>query len=167
MKFRLVILLCAISITTFSQKDSILFKSGNKKELTHDYAGAVIDWTKALKINPKFEEAYYKRAIAEVLNLQDYKAAINDFSKVIEIDPSRELAYVNRGQSEYALHALKYAIEDFSKAIELNPKNGYAYCSRAVAKFDAGDRQSVCADFNKAIELGYRQAATIKKDYCH
>ncbi len=167
MKSFFFILLIAFSVNVFSQKDSILFRSGNKKELAHDYAGAVVDWTKALKINPKFEEAYYKRAIAEVLNLQDYKAAINDFSKVIELNPKRELAYVNRGQAEYALHALKYAIEDFSKAIELNPKNGYAYCSRAVAKFDSGDRQSVCSDFNIAIDLGYRQAAVIKKDYCH
>ena len=166
MKKILILLLLLSCLHVFAQKDTVLFNSGNKKEKAHDYVGAITDWTKALKVNPKFENAYYKRAIAEHLFSQDYKGAIFDYTKVIELNPTNELAYVNRGQCEYALHGYKFAIEDFSKAIELNPKNGYAYCSRAVAKYDAGLKVDVCTDFNKAIELGYRQASIIKKDYC-
>ena len=166
MKYAIFLLMLISHINSYCQKDTLLFNNGNKKEKAHDYTGAIEDWTKALKINPKFEMVYYKRAIAEVLFVKDFRAAIADFSKVIELNPNNELAYVNRGQSEYALHGLKFAIADFNKAIELNPNNGYAYCSRAVAKYDMGDRQTVCDDFNKAIALGYRQATIIKKDYC-
>ena len=41
--------------------------------------GAIADYTKAIKLNPNYADAYYNRGVAKS-NLQDYDGAIADFN---------------------------------------------------------------------------------------
>lgn len=66
---------------------------------------AIINFTKAIEINPKLSNAYFKRGIdinyiqGIILNyLKREQEAIIDFTKSIEIDPNLPDAYYNRGR---------------------------------------------------------------------
>ena len=58
--------------------------------------GAIVDYTKAIKIDPNYVEAYRKRGLAKE-TLKDYSGAIVDYTKAIEIDPNYAPAYRDRG----------------------------------------------------------------------
>ena len=64
------------------------------------YDQAISDYTKALKINPKFAEAYYYRGRTYGEKGQ-YGRAISDYTKAIEINPGFAEAYYNRGVAYY------------------------------------------------------------------
>ena len=57
------------------------------KESTGDHKGAIADFDKAIKLNPKDEYAYNNRGIAKE-STGDYKGAIADWGKAIELNPS-------------------------------------------------------------------------------
>jgi tetratricopeptide (TPR) repeat protein len=48
-----------------------------------DYSGSIIDFTKAIEINPEYAEAYYNRGISKD-DIQDYLGAIADYTKAIK-----------------------------------------------------------------------------------
>jgi tetratricopeptide (TPR) repeat protein len=67
-----------------------------------DYKGAIIDFNKAIDLNPKsILSYYYINAYHNIGNskylLKDYKGAIIDFSKYIEHKPEFATAYYKRG----------------------------------------------------------------------
>ena len=105
----------------YSQTAKDYNNSGNAKHDLKDYKGAIADYNKAIKINPKDSEAYYFRGVAKYRQ-QDYKAAIADYSKAIELDPKNDKAYHFRGIAKGALGDYRGAIQDYNKAIELNPQ---------------------------------------------
>ena len=102
------------------------------------FAEAIVDFSKAIEINPndidhylRKEDAYEGRANAKG-DLEDYVGAVSDFSKVIELNPKDEDtflgdAYLMRGISKVYLEDYESAFSDFNKAIELNPKDAEAY----------------------------------------
>ena len=76
--------------------------SGISRFKQGDYQGGIVDFTKAIEINPNYAEAYSNRGSTRI-QLKDYQAAINDFNKAIEINPNLADAYHNRGITNYAL----------------------------------------------------------------
>ena len=59
--------------------------------------GAIKDFSKAIKINPKFETAYINRGLAKhEWNYLD--GAIDDFNKAIEINPYSFDSYFSMAQ---------------------------------------------------------------------
>ena len=70
----------------YSQTAKEYFDRGIAKYNLHDNRGAIVDYTKAIEINPEYAEAYHNRGIAKDF-LKDYRGAIADYTMVIEIDP--------------------------------------------------------------------------------
>jgi tetratricopeptide (TPR) repeat protein len=86
-----------------------------------DYDKAIADYSKAIEINPKSDEAYYNRGNAWY-DKGDYTKAIADYTKVIEINPKDAQAYHCRGDAwgKKGNHAKAKA--DHDKAKELGYK---------------------------------------------
>jgi len=57
---------------------------------------AIIDFSRAIKINKKDASSYYNRGISYTQKAELDKA-IDDFTRAIEINPNFTTAYVNRG----------------------------------------------------------------------
>ncbi|WP_232200043.1 tetratricopeptide repeat protein [Synechococcus sp. CC9616] len=155
--------------TAYAQSAEDWNESGNAKFREGDYQGAIADYTKAIKINPRFGLAYYNRGFAKEYS-GDSKGAILDYTKAIELNPDDANAYANRGDLKYDMDDNPGAIADYDKSLVINPLNRRAYAYRGMAKSDLKNYQGALADFDKAIELdpdygfAYFMRAYVKSD---
>jgi tetratricopeptide (TPR) repeat protein len=91
-----------------------------------DNVKAILDYTKAIEINPKYASAYYGRGNAWYTK-GDYDKAILDYTKAIEINPRNADAYYGRGLAWGKKSNHGKVIADCTKAIEIDPKYANAY----------------------------------------
>ena len=109
--------------------------------------------TEAIRINPRYTDAYYNRGLAYIL-LGQHHSAIEDFDEAIALNAADPDAYYNRAHALFMLHQLDRAIADYSQAIYLDPDNGERYIGRGAAYFEQGAYQNSIDDFAQAIQLG-------------
>ena len=105
--------------SAYAQSDVDWFRSGEKKYSNGDYRGAINDFTKAIDINPQFENAYRLRGFSRD-NLDDHIGAIEDFTSIIEINGDDPSAYAWRGSAKIDLDDYQGAITDLNQAIEID-----------------------------------------------
>ena len=90
------------SLTAFGQTAQDNYNKGNEKANAKDYAGSIKDFDKAVKLDPKYTDAYYNRGTSKMY-MKDYKGAITDFDKAIELKPDFLNAFTNRGVAKLKL----------------------------------------------------------------
>jgi len=130
----LILVISVVNCYGAKGKAEAFFEQGKKYSSAENADSAIANYSKAIKINPKFAKAYNNRGIAYVWKKQ-YDLAIADFNKAIELDPKNGKAYNNRaivysyqGETDKArqdLHkaqSLGVAVNpDFLKKIESLP----------------------------------------------
>jgi tetratricopeptide (TPR) repeat protein len=85
-----------------TEKDEKLYVlRGNTWHDKEEYDKAIIDYNKAIEINPKAAESYLWRGITWYYK-KDFDGALADYTKVIEINSNFDLAYYNRGLAWFA-----------------------------------------------------------------
>jgi tetratricopeptide (TPR) repeat protein len=128
---------------------------GTTKYQRGDTQGAILEFDRAIKIDPKYAEAYVNRGAAK-LGLGDKQGAIADYSKAIAINPQDALTYYNRGVAKFELGDKQGAITDFDRAIVINPQDAETYSNRGAVKLAIGDKPGAISDLKKGAEL-FRQ----------
>ena len=143
------------------------FVQGENKVGDERYEEALVDYNRAIEINPHLFYAYYSRGEVKS-TLGDYKAAIVDYDKVIEISDEVFHTYFLRGFAYLMLGDYKAAIVDYDKAIKVDPENNAdAYCNRGAARCELAESEralgntgsaqrlyeAAIADYDKAIEI--------------
>lgn len=95
-----------------------------------DVDSALADFTKAIEMNPKANDAYWGRAglylAKEVLDL-----AIADLDKVVELKPDSSVAYTKRAEVLEKKGNVDKALVDYNKAISLDASNESAKTAAA------------------------------------
>ena len=114
-------------------------------------------FTKAIELNPSFDEAFLSRGNTYI-EMSEKKLAINDLSQAIQINPSNARAYNNRGVIYYEKGIDKHAISDFSQAIEINPNFTNAWYNLGLIYEYKGERANARRAYKKAVELGHPKA---------
>lgn len=94
-----------------------------------DYSNVLADYDLCLKINPKFQYAYFNRAYVKC-KMKDYKGALDDLNKAIEIEKDFAEAYFNRGLTRIYLDDVNGGAVDLSKAGELGIQGAYNVIKR-------------------------------------
>jgi len=115
-----------------------------------EYEKAVIEFNKAIKIDPAYEWAFAHRGEAFRLN-KEYEKAVADFDKAIELDPDYAWAFASRGESHRLLKNFDQALADFNKAVELDPYY-WAYAHRGETWRQSSEYEKAISDFTLAIE---------------
>ena len=134
------------------ESDGDLVNRGIEKAKNGDLDGALADFDRAIKLNPKDDAPYYNRAQAKRLK-KDVAGAIADYTRAIELGSTNPAAYNNRGNARAENKDLDGAIADYTRAIELKPDYARAYYNRAAVKKDKGDAIGAEADFKTAKKL--------------
>ncbi len=103
MKKIVFIVLIFVTSLSYSQTAEEYFKKAQDKfRINQGSIGAIEDFTIAINLNPKYEEAYYWRGIIKH-ELGDFQGAIEDFTEAIEINPKSD-AYKERGITKNDIH---------------------------------------------------------------
>ena len=97
-------------------------KRGDGNFVKGEYDLAVVNYSKAIDLNPKEPSVYLSRGLV-YYNRKFYDLAVADYSKVVEIDPKEMMAYYYRGDSFEKLGELQKAVDDFKKVVELDSSN--------------------------------------------
>ncbi len=138
-----------------SDKYADAYSRGDEFANSGQYDLAIVEYTKAIELDPKVAEAYNNRGRAYIHKGQ-YDQAIADCNKALEIDPGHTYAYFHRGYAYAMKGQYNLAIADFTKVIELDPK--YAniantYYGRGVAYCAKGQFDLAISDLNNAKKL--------------
>ena len=97
-------------------------KSGCGKDANKNYMGAIMDFNKAIEIEPT-ALAYFLRGLSKN-HLEDYRGCIADMTKAIEIEPFGK-AYLSRGVAKIIIGQKESGCLDLSKAGELGEEEAY------------------------------------------
>tara|TARA_B110000879_G_C11144424_1_gene501741 strand:- start:103 stop:2061 length:1959 start_codon:yes stop_codon:yes gene_type:complete len=146
-------------VLCFGQTAEDYFKIGESDVSSYDFNSAIVNFTKAIELDPYFHKAYNNRGLAQA-NLKDFKLAVVDFTKAIELWNLDAQYFMNRGLAKAGLNDLRGSIKDYTKAIELQviyPSTEYekliAYRNRGIAKYES-NTIGFFSDYKKACDLG-------------
>jgi Flp pilus assembly protein TadD len=128
---------------------------GNTHADKGQYDQAISEYTKALKMDPRYTEAYYNRGYAYTSKGQS-DDAIRDFNKALDLNPKYAKAYHIRGIAYATKGQYGQALSDYTKALELNPQDAIAYCNRGIAHYFRKEYEKSWEDVRKAHSLGYQ-----------
>jgi tetratricopeptide (TPR) repeat protein/membrane associated rhomboid family serine protease len=126
------------------------------------YTRAITDLNKAIEINPRDADAYYKRGRAHQDNNQ-YDQAISDFNNALDINPRLAQVYNSRGEAWHEKDNYDAAIQDYIDALEIDPRYAEAYFNRGHIKWHKFDYDGAIADYTKAIEIDPRYVEAYNK----
>jgi tetratricopeptide (TPR) repeat protein len=143
------------------QKAAEALSRGVQLRQMGDIEGAIREYSEALRLDPKYAEAYCMRGIA-YKSKGDFDKAIADQTEAIRLNLKFAEAYCMRGVAQKSKGKLNKSIDDFTQAIRLNPKYTEAYLLRGIANDDNGHIDAAISDYSKAIRLDSTDAGA----YC-
>ncbi len=121
-----------------------------------DYGGAVWACDNAIKINPKYAPAYYRRAQAYEM-MGDVPNAMSNYDDAIKFGPTVPDVYNDRAGMLAGASNHRAAIDDYTKAIYINGNDYIYYFNRAFCYYELGD-------YDKSIK-DYTECLLLKPDY--
>jgi len=149
--FSVGLLLQAVMGSAEESEGSYHQKADEKYE-KRDFAGAIVDYDKALRLNPKAANLYHSRGCAK-LSMFDYEGAIADYNEAIRLNPKVAAFYGNRASAKSSRRDYEGAITDYSEEIRLEPKNAHGYLWRGITKRERHDFDGAIADLTEAMRL--------------
>lgn len=128
----------------------------HSRAIAHAYLGeldeAVDDYQHALRIKPKWAEAYLNLGLA-MLERKDYAGAIVDFTRAIQLKSTLVSAHHARGTAFMKQGRMEPAVVDFTNALKLDPGMAEAYANRGLALMVMGREVEAKTDLEKCLEL--------------
>ncbi len=125
---------------------------GNDLFAKKDYAGAIANYSQAIKMDENNAIFYGNRGLSSY-RLKQYEIAIEDLSRAVEKNLSYVNAYYTRGNTYRAIKEYTKALEDYGRAIKLDTHYVAAYNSRGNVYYDLKEYDKAMEDYIKAIEL--------------
>lgn len=150
----------------------LAFCERGKLNRFHDNESSLADLDEAIRINPKFANGYFQRALTYInrrdftiihSNLgddlvinkirQDLDLARNDLDQAIKIDPEFDESYLQRGLLSWKHENSAPALADFTAAIRINPISYKAYLYRGYTNYKNHNYDAAIEDFDSSISL--------------
>lgn len=118
------------------------------------YKQAIKEFTKALKLDPTYAEAYLGRGDA-YSGLENAKEAIRDFNEYLALRPKDVFGYLKRAVAYSYAGEFQKAIEDMDRVLAEFPKEASFYYERGQLYEAIGKKHQAIDDYKKAAKLGY------------
>lgn len=159
-----ILLLCAAGLSApflrshdaqfyFDRASETLSRSGaeNTWGLNSDLNSALADYSRAIRLDPKFTAAYSSRAVVESLK-QDWDNAVKDYTSAIELNPQDMNSYLARAGIETAKRDYAHALDDYDRVIKLSPDTREAYRGRMNVREAQNDYTGVVMERVRMFE---------------
>jgi curved DNA-binding protein CbpA len=143
------------SSTTLPKTPLDYYNRGLLRTQAKDYRQAIDDYSQAIKLNPRYVDAYLKRCEMRY-KLGDNQEVLNDCQAVLKIDGRVAKAYYYQGRARYSLGYIEPAIESYSSAIAQDQSYAQAHYYRGVAYKESQNVASAITDLTLAAKL-FRQ----------
>jgi len=141
------------------------YNRGSAKSELNDFYGAIVDYKKAIEINPNFSMAYNNLGWI-YFKKKDLVNALKYVNKAIEIDSENSVAFDSKAEIEFNLNDYKSAVSDCNRALVLNPKMANSYFIRGRAYYRLGKKDDACQDWSTAGQYGKSDAYDYISKYC-
>ena len=161
MKKQISLFCIVISLIVGCQDDYEKFEDlGDSKRKNKDYEGAIIEYTNAIKSNPKIANLYNKRGLAKD-SKGEIQGAIDDYTIALDVADSfsqsynyRADYYYNRGTSRCVISDFANAIKDLTESIRASSDDydEFKFYFRARCKEALTDYQGAIDDYTKSID---------------
>lgn len=117
-----------------------------------DYAGAAVQWTKAIEIDPDDGKARYHLAYALEQQGQ-LEPAIEQYRKSVQLDSSNAAAFASLSVALTRVGKVKESIAAAEQALALNPKDVVTEGNLAASLLEIGRPDEAVEHIREALEL--------------
>lgn len=117
-----------------------------------DYASALADMDKAIKLQPKYAGFFINRAFLRYMT-DDFQGAFADYDYALQLEPENTIAMFNRGLMRTEVHETDKAVADFTNVLAIDPEDYKALYNRAIVLSETGHLEKAIADIDKLIEV--------------
>lgn len=128
------------------------FAKGQQYMKKGQYGDASIEFRNALRLDPRFVDAYYQLAQADLAQ-KDWRSAYTSLEKTIELDPGRLDARLDRGRLYLAARQFDKAEDEANAILQREPKNVGAYQILGDAFIGQQQSDRALQAFSKITEL--------------
>lgn len=152
--FKILIILTFLNISSACAKSAGEYlDSGNDFFKLGQVDAAIVEYAKAIEINPNYAKAYNNRGVAYAQE-GSLQRAIADFTMAIADKPTDAEAYNNRGHAYDQLGNLSQAVHDYTKAIKYNAFYVKAYNNRKIVFYKLKKYDRAWSDVHTLEEIG-------------
>ncbi|MFB2880218.1 tetratricopeptide repeat protein [Floridanema aerugineum] len=152
-----LILSVLIALPASAQSAKDLFCRGAIELHDNRHGEAITSFSQAIRINPRFSNAYFYRGIAHH-SKNRYTEAIANYNQALSIGSNRPATILdNRAEALAALGDYKQALEDWKLAAKYDPSDVGIQHSMVYAFLKLGSRKSAIAILEKLTERYFRQ----------
>jgi len=135
------------------QRAKVKYLAAGQKYMTKgQYGDAAIEFRNALRLDPRFVDAYYELAQA-TLAQHDWKSAYDSLQKAIELDPNRLDARLDRGRLYLAAREFDNSEEEANFILTQDSKNVGAYQLLGASMIGERKPDQALAALTKVTEL--------------
>jgi tetratricopeptide (TPR) repeat protein len=117
-----------------------------------DRQAALKDCNRAIELNPKFINAYFRRGLIFV-ELGDLELALLDFDITLDFDPQHADAYIQRSWTHFRKNDYPRAKQDCRSVKALDKSSFWANYISGVVDSLSGLHHTALKNFSRAIEL--------------
>ena len=128
------------------------YREGEELFSNGQIGASIAAFTKAIRADPEFSDAYFDRGLAW-LATKRWNDAIDDYDEALAIDPDRVPAYYNRAFAYSQIRRPQDAVSDYTEVVERDPENALAFANRGSMYIEMGLPGLALEDFDKAIGL--------------
>ncbi|KAF8980839.1 TOM (translocase of outer membrane) complex component [Entomortierella lignicola] len=119
--------------------------------LMGDGKKALVDFDKAIELDPNYVQTYIKRG-SIYMEQGDAMKTFNEFETAISIDAEDPNIYYHRGQVFFITAEYESAAKDYIKSIELEPKFVFSHIQYGVSEYKLGHISEGMNIFKKALK---------------
>ncbi|HSU18799.1 MAG TPA: tetratricopeptide repeat protein [Acidobacteriaceae bacterium] len=132
-------------------------ESGKKYAAQGKNKEAIIQFSNAIKIDPRYAPAHFELA-KSYLKLGSGLAAFTELRKTVQLDPQNVEAHLDMGEMLLAGRQYKPSVQEAKTILGINPKNADAYALLAGNELATGDHEQALKDIQQALAIDPNRA---------
>ena len=153
-RFAMILILFPLMGTLALQAQSAkqYFKAGEEFAKKMNFKDAIEQYSKAIELDPDYDNAYIQRAMAYT-KLEEYERAAVDFDRAIVFNEKDADLYYYSGMAYHLQGKNSIALTKLNKAIDLKNNFLEAFQARSVVLMDLERYQEALADCLKCLKI--------------